>query len=278
MLPLLFMLLAPALADTPVDTLPPELRARFEAAESAWEAGDLSAAEKAFQEVTVGAPTFDRAWRRQCGVLLQEGRVDDAVALCRKAVALVPGIENRTGLAIALLQTDDGLNESGKLLEAAVKENPEYLPGWQGLCTWALDSGKGEPLTRCVTVLETKAPETAGTLFYRSLLLADQGKLDAAVSTLDWAEQKGLPPDLMFRGSEWIKTRSEMANQTTEARKGEPGRRMADDWRLADLIPFGVLAALVLAVGVLAFGKDDDTDVKPSPPRDPSPPTPPSEG
>lgn len=265
MLPLLLALLSPALADTPVDALTPELRARFEAAESAWQAGDLSNAEKAFAEVTTGAPTFDRAWRRSCGVLLEEGRVDDAVASCRKAVGLVAGVENRTGLGIALLQQDDGQNEAGKLFEAVVKEAPDYLAGWQGLCTWALDSGKGEPLARCVTALEASAPETAGTLFYKALLLADQGKLDPAVKTLDWAEQKGLPPDLMARGSEWIQTRTEMANQTTQEGKPEKGRHDPSAWKLTDLIPFGVLAALVLAVGVLAFGRDDDDAVPPPP-------------
>ncbi len=277
MLPLLLALLSPALADTPIDVLTPELRARFEAAESAWQEGDLSSAEKAFAEVTTGAPEFDRAWRRSCGVLLEEGRVDDAVANCRKAVGLVPSIENRTGLGIGLLQMDDGQNEAGKLFEAVVKESPDYMPGWQGLCTFALDSGKGEPLTRCVTALEAAAPETAGTLFYKALLLADQGKLDPAVKTLDWAEQKGLPGDLMARGSEWIQKRAEMANQTTAGEKGEKGRHDASAWKLSDLIPFGVLAALVLAVGVLAFGRDDEDDAKPPPPRDPSPPEPPAQ-
>lgn len=273
MLTLLLALLATASADTPVDTLAPELRARFEAAESAWESGDLTAAEKAFDEVTAGAPGFDRAWRRRCGVLLEEGRIDDAVASCRKAVGLVPGIENRTGLAIALLQTVDGLPEAGKLLEAVVAEQPGYMPGWQGLCAWSLDAEQNEPLTRCVTALEAAAPETSGTLFYRALLQADQGKLDAAVSTLDWAEQKGLQPDLMARGSAWIQARAAQIDKSKEGQNGKAAKRAADDWSLSDLLPFGVLGALVLAVGVLAFGKDDEDEAKPPPPRDPSPPT-----
>lgn len=269
------LLLAAALADTPVESLPEPVRERFAAAELAWTSEDYDGALAAYTAVNEAAPEFDRAWRRRCGVELAVGRVDQAVTLCRKAVALVPSVENQTGLAIAVMQTESGSKEASELLEGAVKANPEFLPAWQGLCTWAMSARQAEPLARCVVALERLAPQTAGTYFYRSLLLAEQGNFEQASVALQYAGQEGLTEELLGAGGAWIEDHQRKAQEEAGSRTVTKKDRK-QGWSASDLIPVFVLVALVLAVVVLAFGREDDAPAEapkdpPTPP--PAPPT-----
>jgi predicted Zn-dependent protease len=258
MSPVLFVALgALAWADTPLDALSPELRARFEAAEAAWERGELAVAETAFTEVTEGAPTFDRAWRRRCGVVLAAGRAPEAEGFCRKAVELQPSLENRVALSLALLD-NDGHDEAEALLRAAVREQPDYVPAQVGVCTWAHARRDDETLGACAARLAELAPGTAGTLYFTALDLAARGELEAASNTLVAARAEGLSDELARDAGQGIAGRAR-ANAARTDRKPD-GKRDESGWTAADLLPIGLGAALVLAVGILAFGRDDENE------------------
>lgn len=258
MSPLLFVTLgALAWADTPLESLPPELKARFEAAEAAWERGELAAAEAAFVEVTEGAATFDRGWRRRCGVVLAAKRAPEAEGYCRKAVELQPSLENRVALALALLD-NDGHDEAEPLLRAAVREQADYLPAHVGLCTWAHARRDDETLAACAATLTELAPGTAGTLYFAALDLAAKGELEAAANTLVAARAEGLSDELARDAGQGIAGRAR-TNAERGARK-PAAKREAEGWTAADFLPIGLGAALVLAVGILAFGRDDETE------------------
>ncbi len=252
----LLALLSPAHADTPIEGLPAELQARFLAAETAWETGDLGAAEAGFVEITRAAPTFDRAWRRLCGVVLAADRPDDALPFCQEAVNLVASLENRTALAIAYIETD-ALEKGGELAEAAASEAPDFVPAQVALCAWARSSGEDAMLKRCSTRLDELAPNTAGTLYYQSLRLASEGAFEDARFALEVASSKGLTDDLVRDALQEL-ARRKGAEPKSPRPGGDNARRSDSSWTLGDLLPLGLGAALVLAIGVLAFGKEDD--------------------
>ncbi|MCB9682842.1 MAG: tetratricopeptide repeat protein [Alphaproteobacteria bacterium] len=258
--PVLIALLTSARADTPVDVLPEGPRATFEQAEVDWADGDLEAALDGFSTVTVQAPTFDRAWRRRCGVLLGMGQVDEALSSCRHAVELVDGYENHTALALVLLQSaddeDDG-TQAAALIQGVVDAQPDYLPGWVAACTYASAHEAPKVLARCAEALQRLAPETPGTLFYTALQRADDGDIKGATEALRHAQELGLTDDLYARGSRAIAAQAKVAPVPGAAKKA---KEEASSWSLGDLMPLLIVAALVMAVGVLAFGKDEDED------------------
>lgn len=260
-----WLAIAIAWADTPIDTLPQPLRLTYEEAETAWGEGDLPAAEEAFRAVTEQAPEFDRAWRRLCGVVLATGRIDDAQAACRRAVELVAGHENQTALAIALMQGDAGNEEAKELVEVVLETHRDYQPGWVALCTWASAVDDVEALDRCVPALEQSAPGTAGTLYYRSVLAAAKNDVRTAQAALMHAQSVGLTDALYEDGARRIEgatQRMAVARQRAKAKQGTTPEAQA--FQPTDLLPILVLGALVLAVGVLVLGRDEDDEGDPA--------------
>lgn len=257
----LLLLLGAAHADTPLEGLPPEVRARYEAAEGAWERGDLAAAEAAFVEVNQLAPTFDRAWRRRCGVVLAAARPDEAVGYCRKARELSDSFENQVALAISLLEVE-GQEEAGPLLQAAVAANPDYLPAQVGLCTWAHGQHDNATLSQCATALQRLSPNTPGTLYYMALDLTAQGRLQEAADALQLARSEGLTDELVRDAALGVTSKARREKPTSAREKVE---ERTTTWSLTDLLPIGLGAALVLAVGILAFGRDEDGPEGPPP-------------
>lgn len=260
---LLTSLLATALADTPVASLDEAPRARFEAAEAAWALGELNEADRAYQDVLELAPDFDRAWRRRCGVMLAMGDPELAADYCRKAVELVDSHENRTGLALTLLQLEGGDVEAKELIDRVTTEQPDYLQGWVALCTWAVAHGKEPVLATCLEHLTAVSENTPGTLYFRAMQQALAGDVEDATATLRFAREKGLGDDLTRQGAQVIAKQSKDGEGARKRRAPKPA---ADDgtWSLADLIPLLIAGGLALAVGVLAFGQDDDDDADPA--------------
>ncbi|MCP3982216.1 MAG: tetratricopeptide repeat protein [bacterium] len=108
----------------------------FTRANAAREAGDFPEAERLFREVLASQPEFHHARRRLCGVVLQLGRRDEAVTLCRSALETEGTPENRASLLGALLAGDEPLTavaraEVQRLANGLLRDgeaSPLYMP------------------------------------------------------------------------------------------------------------------------------------------------------
>lgn len=250
--------------DTPLDALTDAQRATFHQAEAAWQDGLLYRAEELFEGLTREAPDFDRAWRRRCGVVLEQDRAEDARTLCREALSLRDSAPNRTGLALALIRLDprtedaqEGrpeLTEARALIDVVTASAPDYVSGWHALCAWGAAAESIDALDTCLLRLADLEPASAGAWYYeavRALLLDDHA---AAMRALRESRRLGLSPDL-FRP---------LAFALAEAgvRPGRQGKRRAKakGWTWQDAIPWGVGAVLVVSVLLVAFGRRDEPE------------------
>src|SRR5262245_55035792 len=75
----------------------------FEQATTAADAEDSWTAARLYGEVATRAPSFSHAKRRQCSALLALDRRDEALPLCRAALAQDDSPENEAAMAAALL-------------------------------------------------------------------------------------------------------------------------------------------------------------------------------
>ncbi len=91
----------------------------FHAATIAMDKGNNAEAERLFAQVYQAVPTFDAAPRRLGNLLVQDGKREEGLALCRKAVALNRSMENLSTLAYCLAFTPKG--------KATPKEQEEAL-------------------------------------------------------------------------------------------------------------------------------------------------------
>jgi hypothetical protein len=290
LLTLLFALHAAQAGETP----PPEVATRVEAAEAAWKAGHLAEAEQGFIAVTDAAPNWDRGWRRRCGVVLADARPQEAVSLCRKAVALQPSAENRAALAIALLRPAEDeepagrveLVEAGSLLQGVVQERPDFAEAWPPLCDWSIAASELGVLERCVGHLTATRPTEAGTLYFGAVLALQQQDVAGARKRLVAARTAGLADGLYKPLAAAIADAGGPSLVEGEPGNGEPRRageaaqgafdpRRPDAVRgVGDWLPVAVGVGMVLAMGLLAFLGGRGGEVSPEPLR-PDAPTPP---
>jgi hypothetical protein len=285
LMPLLLALHAAHAGETP----PPEVAAQVEAAEAAWKASHLGEAEQAFREVNEAAPAWDRGWRRRCGVVLADGRPREAVTLCRKAVELDPTVENRTALAIALLRPGEEeepagrveLVEAGALLEAVVKERPDFADAWPPLCDWSIAASELGVLERCVGHLTATRPAEAGTLYFGAVLALQQEDVAGARKRLVAARSAGLA-DALYKplaasvaAAGGVPLDEEPGGSPKGgARAAGPVGQGAFDARrpdavqgVGDWLPVAVGVGMVVAMGVLAFLGGRSASATPTPLR-----------
>jgi tetratricopeptide (TPR) repeat protein len=114
-------------------------------------------------------PTFLHAERRRCGELLQLGRRDEALKLCRDAVDKDPSAPNLSALASALVSKNAGekpweseTDEAKQLLERAQALDPDdsYIVLTQ--CQLAVTREHLGDLRDCVDFQESRASRARG--------------------------------------------------------------------------------------------------------------------
>ncbi len=249
--------------DTPVDALPQDLRDRFIDAEAAWQSGRLDEAAAGFDAITEAAPTFDRAWRRACGVRVQQRQYTRAVPLCDEAASLKASKENRTGLAIARIHAGSGQDEARDLIDEVLDEDPSYTVAWQALCSYALEYEDEGRLRRCVTGLEAHTPTAPAVPLFQALLQATEGEFDAAWAKLEVAAGEGVSEAML------ASMRARVAGLQAAAPTQRAGTRRA--WQLADLAPIAIVLLLVGGIAVLALSDNEDDDASDDGPSKPDP-------
>ena len=186
--------------DALIDDLPDDLQAAFLQAEDDWQDGRLLDAERGFEQITEAVPTFDRALRRRCGVLLQMGERDAALPLCDQAHQMRPSAENAMGLARVLMQPSprlpgshlEDLDRARTLIDGVLDADPDNLFAWQNLCLWSVAQADLEALGDCVVALERLEPDASGTLYHQSLWHMESGRLQQAARYLEKAIHAGL--------------------------------------------------------------------------------------
>ena len=183
-----------------------ELRARdataadeFAEATAAADRGDFDGAATGFEHVRTAAPWFVHATRRLCGVEVERGNRDHAVALCREAVGADPSPENETALALALVQSKGARSEADgqealRLARDASFKQEQTKPFTQlVLCQCALAQHDLETLAICADRLKSVAPHEMAAQYFAAIADATRGRTEDADRELEAAHAQGLP-------------------------------------------------------------------------------------
>ncbi len=184
-----------------------ELRARdpgavalWQSAAAATERGEFQAALEGYRAVLARVPDFNHAVRRECSLLSQQRSHEQAIASCRRALALHDSAQNHTALAQALVAGALGSERRASLSEArshaedAVSRLPDDEYAWYAL----LSVGEG---MRDVAVIERAGrrlrellPQSYVGWYAGALAAGSSGDLDGAGEMLEGARSRGLPP------------------------------------------------------------------------------------
>lgn len=167
----------------------------FRQATEAANAEKLDEAVAGFEDVRKRVPTFSPAARRLCYAELGRGHRDRAIAVCREAVALEHSSDNRTTLAMALM---DGLPkpeeyaEAISLLRAATQQDPDNATAQALLCKGAVDAHDALTARGCTDALLRLAPSEPYPHYYASVLAAVDGDYATAREEAEISHQNGL--------------------------------------------------------------------------------------
>jgi Zn-dependent protease len=177
----------------------PEAALLFERANAARDEQAWKRAEALYVEVRQLVPDFFHATRRQCGVVMLQGRRDEALVLCRQALEAAETPENLTAMARVMVEagTDSeptaeevtaGLELAWKAFRLAPAD-PVVLPS---ICVAAAAGNDLELLRAAVDGLTASAPEEMATHYFAFLLAATEGRIDDATNALERARELGL--------------------------------------------------------------------------------------
>ena len=183
-----------------------DLRARsvqaadlFAEANAAREKDDHARAAELYGRVFEMAPTFIPALRRQCGEVSLLGRRNQAIALCRRAVASEASAENFAMLSTVLVTPRDGPEHSAKadsealgFASRAVDLKPDAPWTLEALCQVAMVANSLPALRRCVEGLQRVEPNAVVTHFSAMVLAASEGRFQDAQRSLTRARELGL--------------------------------------------------------------------------------------
>jgi Zn-dependent protease with chaperone function len=186
-----------------------ELRARdpeaaevFARANAARDRREWAEAERLYREVLRLEPGYVHATRRLCGVVLDQGRRAEALALCREALHAADIPENHEQLLWALLGKDEKSRPTAKELREARGHANLLLsvPDPNGAtlspaCAAAIELKDVAMLRRCVGRLEEVAPSEVETHFYEWFVAMSDRDFDAAEKALERAHSLGLPEE-----------------------------------------------------------------------------------
>jgi Zn-dependent protease with chaperone function len=171
----------------------------FTRANRAREAKQWAEAERLYREVLGLEPTYVHATRRLCGVVLNQGRRQEALELCRQALAAADIPENHEQLLSALLGTDQAKPTSNDLEEARrhatrLLEVPDPSDALlYPACRASVTLKDLALLRRCVDRLRSAAPSQVGTHYFAWIVAMGDRDFAAADAALDKARQLGLP-------------------------------------------------------------------------------------
>lgn len=206
---LLLLLVTPAAAAdvddvalTRLRAADPEAASTFDAAQAALDAGDPAGSEAGFEAVGKAAPRFDLTFRRLCQARLAQGKRSQALAPCRRALALEASPRNQLTMARALvaLPTDVALppearREASQLVKAAMAADTQDVAIQRAACGVAWRNRDQKPFERCAGRLQVLAPEDPMTWYFAALSAGGKDRFGEARDHLDRAVELGLDAD-----------------------------------------------------------------------------------
>jgi Zn-dependent protease with chaperone function len=182
--------------------LRPEAVRVFEQANQARDRGDHREAAALYAQVHALAPRFDHALRRQAGSELALGNRPQAIALGRKALKASPTAINKAGLALTLSRetpsSRPSKTEQAEALRLAVEAagaDPDDYYVQATLAQVALLAEDAPRLRRAVERLRVLGPDEAATYEFETMLGVLDGRIDAALASLEKARRLGMPED-----------------------------------------------------------------------------------
>jgi Zn-dependent protease with chaperone function/Flp pilus assembly protein TadD len=249
-----------------LDALAPEATPIFQRATVTLDAGDLATAGDLFSKVLDLAPGFAPAERRRCGVLAQLGRRDEALPLCRSALAHDVSAPNQAALAAVLIATKGApppvdAAEAKRLAARASEAKPDDPYYGDVLVQASLSDNDLQSARQAVAHLQKVAPDDPNTDFLAAIVAGRSGDLDAAKAALDRAHEHGLPDA----------TSADFAKAVDEARAGPWWLRAAKGLGWAVVAWLAALGLLLGAGYALSFAtlrtvgeRPTEADVRPS--------------
>jgi Zn-dependent protease with chaperone function/Flp pilus assembly protein TadD len=176
----------------------------FQRATAAGDAQDFASAVDLFSKVLDLAPGFTHAERRKCGALAQLGRRDEALPLCRSALARDESPPNEAALAGALLSTKDAVPpfdaaEAKRLAAHAADSKPDDPYYWNVLVQASLADNDLPSARSAVDRLEHLSPDDPTTNYEAAIVAGQGGDLDGAETALARARAHGLPEEQAAR-------------------------------------------------------------------------------
>ena len=182
-----------------LQVLAPDAVPIWNAANAARDAGRSEEAVAQYAEVFKRAPSFSHALRRQAGMELRLGRIEDARAHARQTLTVDRSSENLALLAQALSegndrvqpQLDDALNFAREATDLA----PEGHYEWVALADVAIARQDLGLLQQAIERMRAIGPKEPATHVYRHIAAASTGNWGEAQKALDEARMVGLPQE-----------------------------------------------------------------------------------
>ena len=164
---------------------------------------DLLNAELLFRQVLELAPGFNHATRRLCGIVLQRGRRNEALSLCREAMQQAETRENRGALMDVLLTGYGAAEPPAADLQEALQHGQIMLnepeAGLYDLISTCMAADASDDLgmlRECSQRLDTVAPHQGATHYYGWLVAMSGSDFAAAEDRLELAKADGMAPEL----------------------------------------------------------------------------------
>jgi tetratricopeptide (TPR) repeat protein len=180
----------------------PDAAQMFSRADDARDDGQLETAVFLYARVREMEPGFAHASRRLCLSLLALERRDEAVEICRDAVALEESPENLSALALSLARstrtvaaTPGQLDEAERLAERASTDQPDDFFSQTVLCEVAMIRFNLDHLRICTNPLARIAPDEVVTAYLGTILAIGEERQVEALEYLARARDLGMPEE-----------------------------------------------------------------------------------
>lgn len=175
----------------------------FRLATEALDGGRPEDASTKFGEVLKAAPDFEPALRRLGYSQIALGDREQGLKNIEKALALNRSADNLSGLAYALVTSNDPsfkpsepiLQRAHELLVEAISKGDNDFQTYAMKTQVELWLNKAAEFKVSATRLSMQFPDEGATHYFMSLVLADDGDFDGARKEIDRATQLGLDPE-----------------------------------------------------------------------------------
>lgn len=200
----------------------------FHQATIALDNGYYMLADSLYSRVLENAPNFDVVYRRMGAVRYGQGRSEEAVALCRQAIALKRSFENIFVLAQHLITSAE--NKASSLEEALVLlEEASFMSSADEFeilvlkGTIALESNNLQLLQTVTGKLNDAYDERMQTHYFAAILAASTGDVTGAKREIRRANELGFPDEGMHAFIEDLETNVEAGSYGVFDQQGNTG-------------------------------------------------------